>query len=40
MNYFSQLKLDGYSIVGAEQTASSKPLNQFNFPRKTALLLG
>lgn len=37
---FVSLRKDGYSIVGLEQTSSSKSLGEFFFPRKTALLLG
>lgn len=40
VEYVKQLKLEGYCVVGAEQTASSRPLNCFTFPRKTALILG
>ncbi|KZS02969.1 putative Methyltransferase TARBP1 [Daphnia magna] len=40
VEYVKQLKLEGYTVVGAEQTASSKPLNNFTFPKKSALILG
>ncbi|KAL8425085.1 hypothetical protein Efla_001474 [Eimeria flavescens] len=38
--YFETLRHEGYSIVGLEQTAFSRPLGEFSFPRKTALVLG
>ena len=31
---------EGYTIVGAEQTAYSKCLSKYNFPERTVLLLG
>lgn len=40
VEYVKQLKLEGYTVVGAEQTASSQPLNHFPFPKKSALILG
>ena len=40
VEYIKQLKLEGYCVVGAEQTASSHPLNTFTFPRKSVLILG
>ncbi|XP_046546005.1 probable methyltransferase TARBP1 isoform X2 [Haliotis rubra] len=33
-------KRDGYTLVGAEQTANSVCLTQYKFPQKTLLLLG
>lgn len=32
--------LEGYTVVGLEQTAGSVRLSEFNFPRKTVLVLG
>ena len=40
VDYMKQLKVEGYSVVGAEQTSGSVSMNTFKFPRKTALLLG
>ncbi|KAL1490835.1 hypothetical protein ABEB36_013461 [Hypothenemus hampei] len=39
-DYLIQLKRKSYWIIGAEQTANSEHLNQFQFPKKTALVLG
>lgn len=38
--YLIKMKSDGYTIIGAEQTANSVKLNEFQFPEKTILLLG
>lgn len=38
--YFATLRREGYAIIGLEQTASSRVLGEFPFPRKTALVLG
>jgi len=35
-----ELKRDGYRLVGLEQTTSSKNLHQYQFERKTALVVG
>ncbi|MCP4078654.1 MAG: RNA methyltransferase [Planctomycetaceae bacterium] len=35
-----RLKTDGYQIVGLEQTTNSSSLYEFEFPKRTALLLG
>ncbi len=35
-----QLKQDGFTLVGLEQTTGSKKIHEFVFPRKTALVLG
>ena len=40
IDYLKQLKQQGYSVVGAEQTADSVPLNRFQFPTKAVLVLG
>lgn len=33
-------KLEGFQIVGAEQTSNSENFNNFKFPQKCVLLLG
>lgn len=33
-------KSEGYCIVGVEQTANSRSLQDYRFPEKTLLLLG
>lgn len=33
-------RLDGYKIFGLEQTSSSVPINECNFPKKSVLILG
>ncbi|XP_046663534.1 LOW QUALITY PROTEIN: probable methyltransferase TARBP1 [Homalodisca vitripennis] len=38
--YLKEKKKSGYTLVGAEQTASSVSLESFKFPRKCLLLLG
>ncbi|XP_046962226.1 uncharacterized protein LOC124531757 [Vanessa cardui] len=38
--YLMKKKAEGYSIVAAEQTSTSTPLQKFKFPKKTLLLLG
>jgi tRNA G18 (ribose-2'-O)-methylase SpoU len=38
--YLLAAKQQGYTLVGVEQTANSKCLTSYNFPRKTLLLLG
>ncbi|XP_075919329.1 tRNA (guanosine(18)-2'-O)-methyltransferase TARBP1 [Petromyzon marinus] len=38
--FLQEKKEDGYSIVGAEQTANSHDLTAFRFPARTLLLLG
>lgn len=35
-----KLKLDGYKLVGLEQTTHSTPLADYIFPHKTALVIG
>ena len=35
-----QLKQEGFTLVGLEQTTGSKNIHEFAFPRKTALVLG
>ncbi|CAH0714663.1 unnamed protein product, partial [Brenthis ino] len=39
-DYLMMKKTEGFSIVAAEQTSNSKPLQKFKFPEKTLLLLG
>lgn len=39
-SYLLGKRKEGYTLVGAEQTAGSKPLHEFSFSRKTLLLLG
>ncbi|CAG4949466.1 unnamed protein product [Colias eurytheme] len=39
-DYLTSKKTEGYTIVAAEQTSSSIPLQSFKFPKKTLLLLG
>ncbi|XP_062217146.1 uncharacterized protein LOC133917161 isoform X2 [Phragmites australis] len=38
--YLEKKRVEGYSVIGLEQTANSKPLDQFAFPSKTVLVLG
>ncbi|XP_076339891.1 tRNA (guanosine(18)-2'-O)-methyltransferase TARBP1 isoform X2 [Tachypleus tridentatus] len=38
--YLQAMKKQGYTLVGVEQTADSKPLKDYKFPKKTLLLLG
>lgn len=40
LNWLHKKKSGGYTIVGVEQTASSKCLTKMKFPKKTVLLLG
>ena len=40
LSWLHQKKAEGYTIVGLEQTASSKCLTKVAFPEKTVLLLG
>ena len=35
-----ELKQEGFTLVGLEQTTGSKNIHEFQFPRKTALVLG
>jgi tRNA G18 (ribose-2'-O)-methylase SpoU len=35
-----ELRKDGYCLVGLEQTSGSKSLYDFQFPRRTALVVG
>ena len=38
--YLLRMKKEGFTIVGVEQTAQSKKLTDFQFPRNTVLVLG
>ena len=39
--YLLQMRdVDGYTLVGAEQTSGSACLTEYHFPEKTLLLLG
>ena len=38
--YLLNKKLEGFKIVGAEQTSNSENFNNFKFPHKCVLLLG
>lgn len=38
--YLRDIKQQGYSLVGVEQTAQSKCLTSYKFPLRTVLLLG
>ncbi|KAL7550137.1 hypothetical protein ACHAWF_013382 [Thalassiosira exigua] len=40
MPWLQEKKSEGYSVIGLEQTASSKCLTKMDFPDKTVLLLG
>ncbi|KAM4828745.1 putative methyltransferase TARBP1 isoform 2-T2 [Thomomys bottae] len=39
-DYLQQKKAEGYTVIGAEQTARSATLDQYCFPEKSLLLLG
>ncbi|CAN0842679.1 Probable methyltransferase TARBP1 [Linum grandiflorum] len=38
--FLEKKKREGFSLLGLEQTANSMPLDQFEFPKKTVLVLG
>jgi tRNA guanosine-2'-O-methyltransferase len=38
--YLLEMKYNGYTLVGLEQTANSVQLNEFKFPAKSVLVLG
>lgn len=40
LDWLYQKKSQGYTVVGLEQTSSSKCITKFSFPNKTCLLLG
>lgn len=35
-----KLKVDGYQLVGLEQTSDSQPLHEFSFERRSVLVIG
>nr|XP_020643964.1 probable methyltransferase TARBP1 [Pogona vitticeps] len=40
VDYLEQKKIEGYTIIGVEQTAKSCDLTEYSFPEKSLLLLG
>ena len=38
--YLERKRGEGYSVIGLEQTAHSRPLDRFVFPDRTVLVLG
>ncbi|XP_055613532.1 uncharacterized protein LOC129759977 [Uranotaenia lowii] len=40
VDYLLAMKMKGYSIVGAEQTTGSRPIQQIKFPKRSILVLG
>ncbi|XP_014379351.1 probable methyltransferase TARBP1 isoform X1 [Alligator sinensis] len=40
VEYLQQKKMEGYTIIGVEQTAKSSDLTEYCFPEKSLLLLG
>ena len=40
VSYLLRLRRDGYVLVGLEQTRGAVDVNEYRFPRKTALVLG
>jgi len=40
LSWLKQQKNDGYTIIGVEQTSSSRCLSSLSFPKQTVLLLG
>ncbi|XP_065089966.1 probable methyltransferase TARBP1 [Ochlerotatus camptorhynchus] len=40
VDYLLQMKAKGYSIVGAEQTTGSRPIQKITFPKRSILVLG
>ncbi|WVZ55050.1 hypothetical protein U9M48_005765 [Paspalum notatum var. saurae] len=39
-SYLERKRGEGYSVIGLEQTAHSRPLDRFGFPGRTVLVLG
>lgn len=39
-HYLEEKKTEGYHIVGVEQTANSKMISDYKFPKRTLLVLG
>ena len=40
MSYLCDVQSEGYTLIGAEQTVNGRSLQQFQFPKKTVLILG
>lgn len=40
IHYLNTMKMEGYKIVGAEQTTCSQPLQKTVLPKRTVLVLG
>ena len=40
VSYLRRLRREGYALVGLEQTRGAVDVNEYRFPRKTALVLG
>ena len=40
VSYLTEIKSEGYHLIGVEQTANSKMIGQYKFPEKTVLVLG
>lgn len=40
MPYLLLMRQEGYTLIGAEQTANGRSIEQMRFPAKTLLLLG
>lgn len=40
VDYLLEMKSKGYSVVGAEQTTGSRPIQQIEFPKRSILVLG
>ncbi|CAH1792155.1 unnamed protein product, partial [Owenia fusiformis] len=38
--YLSEMREEGYTLIGVEQTANSTQLTDYSFPKKSLLLLG
>lgn len=38
--YLERKRAQGYSVIGLEQTAHSRPMDRFEFPQRTVLVLG
>ncbi|XP_021765778.1 uncharacterized protein LOC110730295 isoform X2 [Chenopodium quinoa] len=39
-NFLEKKKREGFAVLGLEQTANSIPLDKYNFPQRTVLVLG
>ena len=40
IKYFMRMRSEGYTIVGVEQTSTSKCLPKYNYPKKAVIVLG